>query len=373
MTPRKLFIISGEASGDLHGSNLVKALKEQSTDLEIQGWGGELMQAAGVELKEHYKNLAFMGFAEVIMNLRTIIKNFKRCKSQIEAFRPDAVIFIDYPGFNLRMAEWVTEKGIKSLYYISPQIWAWKQNRVHKIKKYVDQMYTILPFEADFYKKFGVDVHYVGHPLLDVVSEAPDEKQFRINNDLDQRPILAVLPGSRTQEIDRMLGLMLKSAEEFPEYQIVIAGAPSKDYLAYEKYISDKVSLVFGQTYALFNAAAAGWVTSGTATLEAAISEMPQVVVYKANGISYQIARRLVKIKYISLVNLIMDKEVVRELIQRDASVKELRTELRKIISNTPERAELLSNYKRLKVKLGNSGASKKTATHMLKTIEEQK
>ncbi len=331
------------------------------------------MEAAGMTLKEHYKNLAFMGFVEVLMNIRTILKNFKRCKAQIEAFQPDAVIFIDYPGFNLRMAEYAKQKNILSLYYISPQIWAWKQNRVKKIQAYVDEMYTILPFETEFYNRFNVDVEYVGHPLLDVVAQDFDLENFRNKNSLSEKPIIAVLPGSRTQEIDRMLSLMLQAAEEFPQHQIVIAGAPSKDIKAYQKFLQPDVHIIFNQTYDLFQAAEAGWVTSGTATLEAAIYNMPQVVVYKANGLSYQIAKRLIKVKYISLVNLIMDEEIVRELIQNEANQENLILELKKLISDSDHNKKQKHNYALLREKLGNKGASKKAAKHMLKTIEELK
>lgn len=367
---RKIFIISGEASGDLHGANLIKAMHEIHPDLEIKGWGGDLMEAQGMVLLEHYKNLAFMGFTEVLMNIRTILSNFKRCKAQITEFQPDAVIFIDYPGFNLRMAKFVKESGILSLFYISPTIWAWKENRVHKIKAFVDEMYTILPFEAAFYEKFDSKVNFVGHPLLDLVSEEFNADEFRTKNNLSSAPIIAVLPGSRTQEIERMLSIMLEASDKFPSYQIVIAGAPSKDISVYENFLSEKVHLVFDQTYDLFHAAEAGWVTSGTATLEAAIHKMPQVVVYKAGNISYQIAKRLVKVKYISLVNLIMDKEVVTELIQADVTTSNLISEMKLILKNGSKREGLLKEYGHLKHALGDEGASKKAATHMLKTLE---
>ncbi len=369
----KIFIISGEASGDLHGANLIKAMREIHPHLEIKGWGGDLMEEQGMVLLEHYKNLAFMGFTEVLMNIRTILTNFKRCKAQIANFQPDAVIFIDYPGFNLRMAKFAKESGILSLYYISPTIWAWKENRVHKIKAYVDEMYTILPFEARFYEKFDSEVNFVGHPLLDVVSTDFNADEFRTKNNLSSAPIIAVLPGSRTQEIERMLSIMLEASEDFPAYQIVIAGAPSKDISAYEKFLSEKVHLVFGQTYDLFHAAEAGWVTSGTATLEAAIHNMPQVVVYKAGTISYQIARRLVKVKYISLVNLIMDKELVTELIQGEATAANLISEMKLILKSGSKRNKLLTEYEELNHALGHEGASKKAATHMLKTLADSK
>jgi len=366
---KRLFIISGEASGDLHGSNLIKSLKAESSDLTIQGWGGDLMEAAGMELKEHYKNLAFMGFAEVILNIRTILRNFKRCKAQISEFKPDAVIFIDYPGFNLRMAKFVKGLGIKSLYYISPQVWAWKQSRVKKIKAYVDEMFVILPFEKPFYEKHGIDAHYVGHPLLDVISPEKSLEEFITKNELDKKPIIAVLPGSRAQEIDRMLSVMLEAGKSFTHHQLVIAGAPGKTEDDYKKYLNKDVKLVFNQTYDLFKVAEAGWVTSGTATLEAALHGMPQAVIYKANSMSYRIAKRLIKIKFISLVNLIMDKEIVKELIQHEASVEALMLEMERLINDFEYQNSMLNNYSDLKKLLGNDGASLKTARLMLKTI----
>ncbi len=368
MTAKRLFIISGEASGDLHGANLIKALKQRNPNLVIEGWGGDLMKAEGMKLQKHYKELAFMGFIEVLMNIRTILMNFKRCKAQISSFKPDAVIMIDYPGFNLRMAKWTKKKGIKSLYYISPQIWAWKQNRVHQIKANVDRMYTILPFESGFYKKFNVEVDYVGHPLLDEISnrKSLDVEQFKKKNNLSHKPIIAVLPGSRTQEIKRLMTVMLSAAKAFPNYQIVIAGAPGKTKPDYEAYLNDSVHLLFDQTYDLFKAAEAGWVTSGTATLEAALHRMPQVVVYKTSNISYQIAKRLVKIKYISLVNLIMDQEIVKELIQKEANTQALISGLKPLLKGGNSREKMISDYDRLIEKLGSSGASEKTAELML-------
>ena len=371
MTAKRIFIISGEASGDLHGANLIKALKTKNPNLVIEGWGGDLMQTAGMKLHKHYKELAFMGFIEVLMNIRTILKNFKRCKAHITTFNPDAVVMIDYPGFNLRMAKWTKEKGIKSLYYISPQIWAWKQNRVYQIKANVDRMFTILPFETEFYKKFGVDVDFVGHPLLDEINtnKRIDLEDFKTKNKLSNKPIIAVLPGSRTQEIKRLMTVMLEASEAFPEHQIVIAGAPGKSKEDYTEFLTDSVHLIFNQTYDLFKVAEAGWVTSGTATLEAALHKMPQVVVYKTSNISYQIAKRLVKIKYISLVNLIMDMEIVTELIQQEANSKTLISELRSILLEGDSREMMLSNYDKLIEKLGKSGASEKTAQMMLEEV----
>ncbi len=365
---KKIFIIAGEPSGDLHGANLVKALFSQNADLTIKGWGGELMQEQGVEVLMHYKKLAFMGFAEVIANLRTILKNFEICKSQIKDFKPDAVVFIDYPGFNLRMAKFVKKLGIKTFYYISPQIWAWKQNRVYTIKKYVDEVYSIMPFEKDFYKKFDVDINFVGHPLIDAINNLSHSDELpEITSD---KPILAILPGSRKQEISKMLPVMLKSAKKFDSHQIVIAGAPSIEKEFYLKYLNNFIDypLIFGKTYSILYKAHTAMVTSGTATLETALFNIPQVVCYKGGAISIAIARMLIKVKYISLVNLIMDKEVVKELIQDEMNEKMLTSEIQKIISGEG-RTQMLNQYKVLIEKLGGGGASEITASLMLKTL----
>lgn len=373
MATKKLYIIAGEASGDLHGSNLIKALFKAEPDLEIRAWGGDWMEEAGATIVKHYKDLAFMGFLEVLMNLRTILNNLKFCKSDIENFNPDAIILIDYPGFNMRIAEWAHQKGIKVLYYISPQVWAWKKNRVFKIKKTVDKMYVILPFEKDFYAQYDVDVEFVGHPLLDEIENykktAISLVDFKVKNNLPENPIIALMPGSRKQEISQMLPKMLSVVEHFPDYQFVIGASISIDDEFYQPYlIDDKVSLVRHQTYNLFNLANAGLVTSGTATLEAAIFGMPEVVCYRGSAISIAIARQLIKIKFISLVNLIMDKEVVKELIQSDLNTKNLVNQL-KLILNPVYSQKLEQNYSELRQKLGGSGASEKVANAMLKTL----
>lgn len=373
----KLFIIAGEASGDLHGSNLIKELYEQRSDLEIQCWGGDLMEGAGAKVMKHYKELAFMGFWEVLKNIRTISRNFKLCKAQIEEFKPDAVIFIDYPGFNLRMAKSVKEQNIPTLYYISPQVWAWKQSRVKKIKELIDRMFVILPFEKAFYQKFEYDVEYVGHPLVDAISnfqsEALDRVTFCRRQNLDEgKKIIAILPGSRKQEIKAKLPIMLDVVKKYDSnlYEFIIAGAPSQDAEFYQGFnLSDNVKLIHGATYNILNNAHAAMVTSGTATLETALFKVPQVVCYKAGEVSYQIAKRLVKIDYISLVNLIMDQEVVRELIQKELNPVQLKEELDKMIEGE-ERKKVLSLYDELEIKLGGGGASEKTAILMLKTLE---
>ncbi len=367
----KLFIISGEASGDLHGANLVKELVLQNSQLEIQGWGGELMENEGVKIKKHYKELAFMGFAEVIANIRTISKNFKLCKQQIKDFQPDAVIFIDYPGFNLRMAAFCKELNIPTLYYISPQIWAWKQNRIKKIRKFVDRMFVILPFEEKFYQQFDYKADFVGHPLIDAVESF---KKVAISHEgfvekhqlLPNLKIIALLPGSRKQEIKTKLPIMLSVVEKYPGYQFVIAGAPSQDESFYESFITnERVKFITGDTYNLLNNAHAALVTSGTATLETALFKVPQVVCYKSSAISYHIAKRIIKVKYISLVNLIEDKKVVTELIQNDLTKENLLAELTPLLEGSA-RTKMLSEYESLIQDCGGVGASKQTAKLML-------
>lgn len=369
---KKLFIISGEASGDLHGSNLVKALKQQA-DIEIMAWGGDLMEKEGAQILKYYKELAFMGFWEVITNIRTISKNFKICKQQILDFKPDAVVLIDYPGFNLRMAKFCKEHEIKTLYYISPQVWAWKQNRVKKIKAFVDQMYVILPFEKPFYEKFDYEVEFVGHPLIDAIEDfktkALDEVGFRKKYSLDERPIIALLPGSRNQEINVKLPIMLSVVNYYKDYQFVIAGAPSKDREFYQEFLQgSNIALVQNDTYNLLNNSHAGLVTSGTATLETALFRVPQVVCYKGSSISYQIAKRVIKVKYISLVNLIEDQEIVKELIQGELTTDNIRTELNKILSGEG-RSTMLNNYDSLIQHCGGVGASQNVAELILKEI----
>lgn len=371
----KLYIIAGEASGDLHGSNLVKALNKQHADLDIRAWGGDLMQAAGANVVKHIRDLAFMGFLEVILNLRTILGNISFCKNDIENFEPDAIILIDYPGFNLRIAKWAKKRGIKVFYYISPQIWAWNQNRGFKIKKVVDEMFVILPFEKDFYKKFGLDVHFVGHPLLDAIKEykhkKPDFTAFCDKNNLPNKPIVALLPGSRKQEVNKMLPIFLNVVDKFENYQFVLAAAPALDLEYYQPFLTKQnVSIIEGKTYELLLQAKAALVSSGTATLETALFKVPEVVCYRGGALSVGIARMLIKVKYISLVNLIMDKEIVTELIQSDLNDKHLVHELNRILIKEDYRNELLTNYEILISKLGGEGASELTANLMLKTLE---
>ena len=369
----KYYIIAGEASGDLHGSNLMKSLKKQDLHAEFRFWGGDLMQNVGGTLVKHYRELAFMGFAEVIMNLRTITKNLSFCKKDIGDFNPDVIIFIDYPGFNLRIAKWAKAKGYKTHYYISPQIWAWKEGRIKDIKRDVDKMYVILPFEKSFYEdKHNYPVEFVGHPLIDAIANRLpiDEFEFRTQHKLNDKPIIALLPGSRKQEIKKMLSVMLSVVDDFPEYQFVIGGAPSQEFSFYEQFIdNNNVSFVSNKTYDLLSVSTAALVTSGTATLETALFKVPQVVCYKGGWISYQIGKRLVKhINYISLVNLIMDKEVVTELIQDNLTTKTLKMALT-VILDEYERTKFFMNYYELEKKLGGRGASEKVASLIINSL----
>ncbi len=373
----KYYIIAGEASGDLHAGNLIRALRTKDSKATFRAWGGERMEAHGAEIVKHYRDLAFMGFAEVIMNLRTILKNIDFCKSDIQQFKPDVIILVDYPGFNLRIAKFAKAQGIRVFYYISPQIWAWKQSRVTQIRDYVDEMYVILPFEKDFYKKFGVDVHFVGHPLIDAVAEFnekfDDLPAFRKKHNLSEKPLVALLPGSRKQEISKMLPLMLELAAAFPQFEYVVAGAPSQEQEYYEKFIGNAdVRFLSGQTYQLLHCSHAALVTSGTATLETAIFKIPQVVCYRGGKVSYVIARQLVKIKYISLVNLIMNREVVKELIQAELNLKNLSNAFSLISQEGPAREKLIAEYALLYEKLGGAGASELTANLMWKTLQNQ-
>jgi len=367
----KYYIIAGEASGDLHASNLMKAMRQKSSSVDFRFWGGDYMtEVAGAPVK-HIKELAFMGFIEVVANLRTILGNIKFCKNDILAYRPDAIILVDYPGFNLRIAEWAKEHGIKVYYYISPQVWAWKQKRVHKIKKVVDKMFVILPFEKAFYAKFGMEVEYVGHPLLDAIDNYQAQLthvNLREKHQLDERPIIALLPGSRVQEVKKKLPVMLESIQEREKYQLIIAGAPSLDTEFYKQFTDGEqnIRIIHGATYDILSLATAALVTSGTATLETALFCVPQVVCYKGSPISYAIAKQLVKIDYISLVNLILNKEAVKELIQSACNVENIQEELSLILPNGKKREKMLADYDQLIQLLGKGGASEKVAELIL-------
>ncbi|OAB25153.1 lipid-A-disaccharide synthase [Flavobacterium fryxellicola] len=369
----KYYIIAGEASGDLHGSNLMKELYKKDPTAEIRFWGGDLMMSTGGVLVKHYKELAFMGFIEVLFNLKTILGNIKTCKKDILAFHPDVVLFIDYPGFNLRIAKWAKALGMKTHYYISPQIWAWKESRIADIKRDIDKMYVILPFEKKFYEdKHHFPVAFVGHPLIDAIhnQKKVDPALFREENQLNEKPIIAILPGSRKQEITKMLSVMLSVVADFPDYQFVIAGAPSQEFSFYKDFISNEnIKFIANKTYDLLQNATAALVTSGTATLETALFKVPEVVCYKGSWGSYQIAKRIITLKYISLVNLILDEEVVTELIQDDCNTSRIREELQKILQ-PDHRNTLLEKYALLEEQLGGIGASENTATLIVNDLK---
>ena len=361
------YIISGEASGDLHGSNLIKQLKHLDAEANIRCWGGDMMQTAGATLVKHYRDLAFMGFAEVIKNLPTILKNISFCKEDIKAFAPDVLVLIDYPGFNLRIAEWGKQHGYKIIYYISPQVWAWKANRVKKMRLCIDKMLVILPFEKDYYKnKWNWDVEYVGHPLVEVIENY--KANYNKSNTINTLPIVALLPGSRKQEIEKKLPVMLAVSKSFPQYQFVVAKAPGQDDSFYEPFLSpySNVSAVSNDTYTLLMQAKAAVVTSGTATLETALFAVPEVVCYKSSNISYQIGKRLIKIKFISLVNLIMDKMVVKELIQEEMTTELLKKELGLILTDAVKQQQLKTDYAALKAILSEEGSASAKAARSI-------
>lgn len=378
----KYYIIAGEASGDLHGSNLIKELKKIDTGADIRCWGGDMMQQAGGVLIRHYKDLAFMGFVEIVRNLRTIFRNLKFCKEDILQYKPDALILIDYPGFNMRIAKWARLQGLRIIYYISPQVWAWKEGRVRQIKECVDKMLVILPFEKTFYQKWHYEVEYVGHPLVEVVESYklnphPSAPEIHSLNSAvshpGDRPIIALLPGSRKQEILKKLPVMLQVSPYFPDHEFVVAKAPGVEDNFYESLLENypNVSSVHNQTYSLLLQAKAACVTSGTATLETALFGVPEVVCYKGSSISYLIAKRLIKVKYISLVNLIMDKEVVKELIQDDLTPDHLRLELGGLLNDPRRQQELRADYKKLWDLLSQGGhASANAARSIIKFLE---
>ncbi len=367
--PLKFYIIAGEASGDLHASNLIKAIKRQEGNSEFRVWGGDLMEAAGATVVKHYRDLAFMGFVEVVQNLNTILGNIKFCKKDILQYQPDILILVDYPGFNLRIAKWAKKQGIKVCYYISPQIWAWNSKRVHKIKRDIDRMLVILPFEKAFYAKYGMTVDFVGHPLLDVIPEHPPKAKLYETFGLRPDRVIALLPGSRRQEIKTMLPIMLEAAKQFPEYDFAIAGAPSIPEEVYLRHFSandsdQRIKIIPNRTYDLLQIASAALVTSGTATLETGLFGVPQVVCYKGSPISYRIARWVVNVNYISLVNLILDRPLLTELIQGDCTPDRLCEELQNILQYPQKQ---LKGYAELRERLGSSGASDKAAEVILR------
>ncbi|SFE47992.1 lipid-A-disaccharide synthase [Thermophagus xiamenensis] len=373
----KYYIIAGEASGDLHASNLMKELKKLDQEADFRYWGGDLMASQGGTLVRHYRDTAYMGVWEVLINLKSIFRNLNDCREDILRYRPDVVILVDYPGFNLRIAKFAHHHGFRVFYYISPKIWAWNTRRVKRIKKWVDKMFTILPFETDFFAKHNVPVVYSGNPILDAIHDRANKnetrEEFLNRHQLPEQPIIALLPGSRKQEIERLLPDMLAIKNYFPEHQFIIAGAPAFQLDYYKQFFSSgEVKVLFNETYSLLEHSAAALVTSGTATLEAALLNCPQVVCYKMWGgaITNFIAKKIIiKVPYISLVNLIAGKQVVTELFQIDMTREALKNELEKIIYDTSYRQKMLAEYDRLRQIMGEPGCSHKTATLMWESI----
>jgi lipid-A-disaccharide synthase len=368
----KYFLIAGEASGDLHGSNLMKGLIEVDNEAEFRFWGGDLMEKVGGELQMHYKDTAFMGLLTVILNLKTIFSNLAKCKQDILDFSPDVIILIDYPGFNLRIAQFAKQNNIKVFYYISPKIWAWKESRIKKIKAFVDKMYVIFPFEKDFYKKHKYPVEFAGNPLVDAIDKRENKEEsfetFIKRNNLPSKPIIAILPGSRKQEISYILPLMLNIKKHYPKHQFVIAAASAIDQEFYDSIINiEDVSKLYNETYEILQQSEAALVTSGTATLETALLNIPQIVCYKfrGGGAFYNFAKLFLKVPYISLVNLIMNHEIVKELVQQYFTEKNVKNELDQILFNTDYRNKMYADYEELRSKVGSPEASKRFASLM--------
>ncbi len=371
----KYYLIAGEASGDLHASNLLKELKKLDSNLHCRCWGGDKMENEGAELVKHYRDLAFMGFVEVVANLPTILKNITFCKEDILKYQPDVIVLVDYPGFNLRIAKWAKQHGFKVIYYISPQIWAWKENRVHTIKKCVDKMLVILPFEKSFYEKWNYEVEYVGHPLVEVIANFQHEVNRNNSYIQSNKPIVALLPGSRKQEIIQKLPVMLEVSKHFKSYDFIVAKAPGMDDFFYQEILKDypEVKSISGKTYDLLSVASAALVTSGTATLETALFGVPEIICYKGSKISYWIAKKLVKIKYIGLVNLIMGKEVVKELIQDEFNATNTVRELRLLLEDKNKESQVKNDYKELKALLSKEGnASQRAALSIFSFLQEE-
>jgi lipid-A-disaccharide synthase len=370
----KYYLIAGEASGDLHGSNLMKSLKNEDAQSQFRFLGGDLMAAHGGSLVKHYRDMAFMGLVDVLMNIRTIARNLKYCQNDILSWKPDVIILIDYAGFNLKIAAFAKKHNIKVFYYISPKVWAWQESRVKKLKRYVDKLFVIFPFEIDYFQKFAIEVDYFGNPLNDAIADfLPQKKNFQdfiTSNQLEDKPVIALLAGSRKHEIQRCLPEMLKAMENFPDYQLVVAGAPSSSKELYAKIIgSKKVSIVFGQTYQLLSQAQAAVVTSGTATLETALFKVPEVVIFKTGSFTYVIGKALVKIKFFSLVNIIMEKEVVKELLQKNLA-NGIQKEMSKILFDKSYRQKMMDNFDELDKKLGGSGVSERIARKMVQYLK---
>ena len=371
----RYYVIAGEASGDLHASRLIRAIRQNDAGANIRSWGGDLMEKEGATLVKHYKDLAFMGFLEVMLNLRTILSNMKFCKKDMMEFNPDVVIFVDYPGFNIPMASYAKKKGFKTAYYISPQIWAWKEKRIHTIKKVVDKMMVILPFEKEFYNKWDYEVEYVGHPLIEIIDgfrNDADVNEIKKSLEVtDNKKIVALLPGSRIQEIKKKLPVMLDATKEFPDLLFILAQAASLSDHLIKEYTKDypNVRIVKDKTYALLSIADAALVTSGTATLETALFNVPEVVCYKSSPLSYHIGKRLIKVPFIALVNLIMGKKVVQELIQEELTSVNIKKELEKIISLGPERESMILDFKKLHAMLSSGGSASKQASDVINKL----
>ncbi|WP_305983356.1 lipid-A-disaccharide synthase [Roseivirga thermotolerans] len=373
----KYYIIAGEASGDMHAANMMKALKKLDTNAYFRVWGGDRMAKEAQELAKHIRETSFMGIFKVLWNIRTIKQNFRFCEADIRNFQPDVLILIDNSGFNLRIAKYVKESGFntKVFYYILPQAWAWKRKRVHTIHQWTDRIFSILPFEPDFYKSYGYDIDFVGHPIMDALAQKESHllsrKEFLSTHQLADRPLVALLPGSRKQEIIGKLPRMLKVIPHFPDYEFVVAGSETIDLSLYEKYTEGRVKVVFGATYDILHHASAALVTSGTATLETALLGVPQVVCYKPGWLTYKLLKRIVSIKYICLVNLILDKMAVQELIEGDLNEQRLVKEL-KLLFNQDNRQRILADYASLKTKLGGTGASERVAQLMFNELNHQ-
>lgn len=370
----RYYLIAGEASGDLHGSNLMKGLKMHDKHAEFRYFGGDLMQAEGGILVKHYREMAFMGFLEVVKNIRTISRNFRDCQADIASYKPDVVILIDYPGFNFRIAKWAKEHGIKVFYYIAPKVWAWKEGRVKRLRAHVDQLFTIFPFETEYFHKHGIEVHYEGNPLIDALDQKrkilPDYQEFIAKNHLEEKPIVALLAGSRKQEVVKCLPLMKKVAIRYPHLQFVLAGAPSLPRSFYTTFLDDgEVKMVYNQTYDLFNVCSAALVTSGTATLEAALFNVPQAVCYRTSHVSAWIAKAFIKVKWVSLVNIIMNREVVKELLQYDMTVEKMATELDALLPHGSRRQQVLNDYAQLQTMLEKVGSSERIAKKMVELL----
>lgn len=366
----KYYLISGERSGDLHASNLIRAIKRLDSDASFRGMGGDFSAAEGQELRVHYEKVALMGFIEVVLGFRKVLKYLRIVKEDILANRPDVLILVDYGGFNMKMAEFAKKNAIPVHYYIPPKVWAWNQKRALKIKAFTDYVYSILPFEPAFFEKFGVKVHYVGNPLLDEIGKFETHPFFHQKNELSYSPMIALLPGSRKQELQNMMRVMLEVVKNFPQAQFVIAGVSNLSTTLYEPAIKAGIKVIYDQTYDLLHHANAAIVTSGTATLETALFRVPQVVVYKTSSVSYAIAKRLIRVPFISLVNLIAEREVVAELIQGEYNVKRLTRELNKILADIYHKADILDGYTEVKEKLGDGSASDATAKMIVESLK---